>query len=283
MSKNVSNQENNRSAPETDDFMRIIADSVRPDKQAIRKGVERRLRDRMLRNNVLFKTNAPSSSFAYRRWASACIVFLAFLLAVYWLFDLTTAKNGHYIILPAGQIQLSNAGKTLTKVSSIDAEGETIKTLNGGGASLYQVNGYCVRIAPLSSLSVTDEDCVELKNGSLFAEVKKRSDTAKSFSVNAGDIKVYVLGTEFSVEKNNGRIEVAVRKGRVRVVAVENNKELILNAGESVAFHQGKIDEPSKIALERIAPWRQTLILAEKNNPILRDLMEKYFKSRTLK
>ena len=254
--------------------MRTLVDSIQPDKQAIRRGVERRLRSRIFEDILSKETGSPLSTIARWRWGAVCTAVFVLSFVVYTTFYSGETKN--YFLLPIGQAQLAECGKVVSEFSQIDAEGETIKTNAGGMASLYQSNGYRVRIARLSSLQVVDDASVRLDEGSLFAEVEKRTNPKKPFSVAAGDVKVYVLGTQFSVEKNSDNVVVAVKEGKVRVVA-NDGEEKILEAGETVSFQQGKIGMPNKISVDRIAVWRSPLIQAEKKLSANRKFNEKIF------
>jgi ferric-dicitrate binding protein FerR (iron transport regulator) len=109
--------------------------------------------------------------------------------------------------------------------------------------------------------------------------VEKRGRSSKPFSVQAGDLTVQVLGTQFSVEWLDDRIQVAVREGSVRVVS-RQGEEKILNASECVSFQNDKIGQSQPIAPEQIAPWSRSLIREETSNQHLRRLMREYFPSR---
>lgn len=73
---------------------------------------------------------------------------------------------------------------------------------------------------------------LRLEQGSARFEVTPRPE--RLFQVRAGPVTVLVLGTEFSVSRQDGRVDVEVERGRVRV-AWEGNAE-VLESGERGAF-----------------------------------------------
>jgi transmembrane sensor len=76
-----------------------------------------------------------------------------------------------------------------------------------------------------------------LTKGRVRFEVQKNRD--RIFEVRAGDVKVSVIGTIFTVGKSGGQVSVSVERGRVRVDAP--GRTVFLNAAESASF-----DEASK-------------------------------------
>ena len=117
---------------------------------------------------------------------------------------------------------------------------------------------------------------VELK-GEAFFEVSR--DTNRVFKVNAEDITVEVLGTEFYVDarKDQPQITVIVHSGTVAVKSV--TEEIILNANE-VGFY----DKVSRILLKsentdvNYMSWNTGVLIFEKTDleRVVYDLNRKY-------
>jgi RNA polymerase sigma factor (sigma-70 family) len=98
---------------------------------------------------------------------------------------------------------------------------------------------------------------VQLAQGAAFFEVER--DAARPFVVEAGDVRVTVLGTRFGVEitpmpDGVDRVSVQVASGRVRVerdgVAVHE-----LTAGQALQWRTGQA-HPQFSAVEMAASWR---------------------------
>lgn len=82
-----------------------------------------------------------------------------------------------------------------------------------------QVAGSTIAFAPNSAAlygNEGDQVLVVLERGAVRCEVAERSATAR-FVVHADDVEVRVVGTIFSVERTDGRVSVAVERGRVEV------------------------------------------------------------------
>ncbi|MBZ2448550.1 FecR domain-containing protein [Xanthomonas perforans] len=89
---------------------------------------------------------------------------------------------------------------------------------------------------------------VWLDKGEAFFDVKP--DPAHPFVIHAGEHRVVVLGTKFSVRQERERLEVAVLEGKVRVeplVAKPGRPPVIVQAGDCC------------IASRRARWWRSTL------------------------
>ncbi len=265
----------NHSMPDTDTIFRTLAGSIQPDVEKIRTGVEQAIREELQNPSP----QRPFQSFA-PRWAYATGLLLALVFVSYLIVNQNNKIDPFYYFLPLGPARIVSAGETISQPGELKAEGETIETLPNSVASLICVNQYRVRLAQLSSIHVVDPNQIRLEKGSLFAQVEKRGRSSKPFSVQAGDLTVQVLGTQFSVEWLDDRIQVAVREGSVRVVS-RQGEEKILNASECVSFQNDKIGQSQPIAPEQIAPWSRSLIREETSNQHLRRLMREYFPSRT--
>lgn len=106
------------------------------------------------------------------------------------------------------------------------------------------------------------------------------SDTRLPFTVQAGPLRVAVIGTRFSVRHtalglDAGGASVAVQEGRVRVsqmLAV--GSPIDLSAGQRVtADASGRLGEVSRVAFDAAAPWREGRVSFE-NTPLAQAVAE---------
>jgi ferric-dicitrate binding protein FerR (iron transport regulator) len=76
--------------------------------------------------------------------------------------------------------------------------------------------------------------------GEAFFEVTH--DAAKPFRIQAAQAAVEVVGTSFSVNANNDKVELIVKTGRVKFGAANKNAEIIfVSAGERALFAQNSL------------------------------------------
>lgn len=100
-------------------------------------------------------------------------------------------------------------------------------------------DGSSVTLAPRASLTFKEQDGKRLAalEGQAFFDVKHGENT---FAVEAGNLKVEVLGTSFTVNaKQKGAESVAVATGRVRVTA--DSQVVTLTKGETAVHKNGKL------------------------------------------
>lgn len=114
-----------------------------------------------------------------------------------------------------------------------------------------------------------------------------RSDAARPFEVQAGAVRVTVVGTRFSVRHTPDiagadDVRVAVEEGRVRVAASANKDAdnakltpaLELGAGQRItADASGKLGAIGQVEAAGIAPWREGRISFD-NTPLAQVLAE---------
>lgn len=103
---------------------------------------------------------------------------------------------------------------------------------------------------------------VDLVRGEALFDVSR--DRNRPFVVNAGDVRVRVLGTSFSVRRfNDGSVEVAVLDGRVEVGAESTLHPHRLRRGQRVRVSPRgdfQMERVSHAALERSVGWRRGII-----------------------
>ncbi len=96
-------------------------------------------------------------------------------------------------------------------------------------------------------------DTVELARGAAHFEV--RHDPARRFTVNAGDVAIVDLGTQFEVQRNGGQVSVAVAEGSVSV-ALGGQKPVTVRAGYR-ALAEAHTLRVARFDPESVASWRQ--------------------------
>lgn len=103
---------------------------------------------------------------------------------------------------------------------------------------------------------------VDLVKGEALFDVSR--DRNRPFVVHAGDVRVRVLGTSFSVRRfNDGAVEVAVLEGHVEVGAAGELHPHSLRRGQRVRVSPRgdfRIERVSHAALERSVGWRRGII-----------------------
>ena len=106
-------------------------------------------------------------------------------------------------------------------------------------------DGSAMKVGPQSTLSylfTKQSRKVELSQGESLFSVQHLSDN-QPFIVDAGDTRVTVTGTEFSVDKSDFGTQVIVVHGSVHVANQVDNTTVELTAGQSVEIIDGKMGE----------------------------------------
>ncbi|MFV0453928.1 MAG: FecR family protein [Pseudomonas sp.] len=101
---------------------------------------------------------------------------------------------------------------------------------------------------------------LELLQGEAFFEVTP--DAARPFTVQAGDNRIEVTGTAFSVSLHDTRLEVAVEHGSVRVE--DPGQQTLLKRGELIHLNgRDTVHQRGRIAPELVATWRHQQLVAD--------------------
>lgn len=106
----------------------------------------------------------------------------------------------------------------------------------------------------------------KLTSGRVLFDVE--SDKARPFVVNAGNTKITVLGTRFSVDKKANQVRVAVAHGKVAVQM--NGHNVVLSQGE-VALINGNTIKRDTIAHVNVGAWQQGRLVFN-NEPLVNAL-----------
>ncbi len=143
----------------------------------------------------------------------------------------------------------------------------TYHTPVGGVASLPLADGSKITLNTNSRVrvAVTDtERRVEVDHGEAFFEVAP--DPLRPFVVNAGNKRVVVVGTRFSVRREPDAVRVAVTEGKVRVEtsgSEQTTSHELLPAGTvALADAEGIVVRHRPVAeVEEILSWRSGVLI----------------------
>lgn len=132
---------------------------------------------------------------------------------------------------------------------AVAAEGHKLRLADGSVAQLFGSH---------SELEVLDNTAgrVELALHAGRAHFDVVPNTEREFAVQAGDVRVVVIGTVFEVERTGERVRVAVQRGRVRVEApsgvrmLETGQARLFEQAADVARAQDVADEPVEVVEE---------------------------------
>lgn len=147
----------------------------------------------------------------------------------------------------------------------------TYQTAKAEQQDIVLADGSRVTLAAKSRLRVWHSDSgrfVELLSGVAFFDVAK--DAARPFYVQAADVRVQVVGTQFDVQRQAHNVKVSVREGRVQVAEVAQSlmddsqlavpPQVTLAEGEAVARLPG-LALQSVPQVQAAGDWRQGQLL----------------------
>ena len=150
-------------------------------------------------------------------------------------------------IIREDSVQIANTNSTLMykvtdSIVSMEAEYNTLVIPRGSEYNIILADGTKVFLNAGSEISYPvgfAGDCREVKlQGEAYFEVKR--DERRPFFVQAGDVRIRVLGTSFNVSAYSGRekIETTLEEGKIQltngkeVVEVTQGKQAIYNKGD---------------------------------------------------
>lgn len=230
---------------------RYLVVSVRFDEEAPSREDYDETLSKILNDPRFYGSNEVKRSFFGRRGGSQFLSIAASLLILFSVL---------FVIY-----RYSNSPKPVV-VTSV---AQTISKNNPAGQkSQFQLpDGTMVWLNSESSVSFTESfsDSIRLLQleGEAFFEVI--SDSARPFIVNAGDLRVKVLGTSFNVNSRKGeKAVVSLVEGSVKI-AVKNDEEFMLEPGEQLVNDNGKITG-NRFDIESITGWRYGLLVFDEVN-----------------
>ncbi|MBI1215958.1 MAG: DUF4880 domain-containing protein [Alphaproteobacteria bacterium] len=205
----------------------------------------------------------------------------------------TRARRGGVQLAVVAALVLAVVGGGSIAVSML-AAGNTIRTEAGQQKTQSLPDGSLVAVNVASRISYAINEThrfVRLKEGEAAFSVK--ASLEHPFIVKAGDYELRATGTAFNVRQRDGRIEVAVGKGRVSVCsAVGPNAGVTLaslEAGQLLTFPSTYSSSafadlrPTDIAPEDVSEWRERVVTYEDASvrDVVRDF-NRYFDKKLL-
>lgn len=150
--------------------------------------------------------------------------------------------------------------------SPTEIAGAEYATQIGGRQSISLDDGSRVELNTASQIRAVigrESREVWLERGEAYFEVKHLTDSA--FVVHAGNRKITVLGTKFSVLRDGERVTVSVVEGRVRLAEMNGADEVrsAIIIGGDVAVTEGKttlVAEQSQEKVENALAWREGML-----------------------
>jgi len=145
--------------------------------------------------------------------------------------------------------------------------GATYATSIGGRETIVLADGTQVELNTDSAVRVLDttrERKIWLQKGEAYFQVTH--DSARPFTVYAGDRRVTDLGTKFDIRQEADHLEVAVVEGRVRLDAGsvdQQSRPVVLSEGQVAVATADKMSMTRRTAREltRELSWRRGLLV----------------------
>ncbi|MGY2253434.1 FecR family protein [Pseudomonas reactans] len=132
--------------------------------------------------------------------------------------------------------------------------GSDYATATGQQQDITLADGSQLHLDSDSAVDITltsDERRVNLLRGRVFLDV---SHDGRPFVVRAGNTRVKVLGTAFSVSHGSAEDEVTLLRGRVEVMA--GGRHQPLQPDEQLKVISGQIQAPLAVDADRLLAWR---------------------------
>lgn len=105
-----------------------------------------------------------------------------------------------------------------------------------------------------------------LENGEAYFKVK--SNPYRPFIITVDGRQITVVGTEFSIRKQQTQVDIAVAQGVVEVKSAPQAQPIYLYAGDEISSQSiGKLSALHKIAIGDVAQWRHGQLSFE-NKPL---------------
>jgi transmembrane sensor len=198
--------------------------------------------------------SAPTQPTRWRYAAMAMAVCLVFALALAVMLDFGRDRLG--VLTPLRFATAVGAQRDVTL-----ADGSRIK-LNTDSALVAQVDR-------------TSRD-VQLERGEVFFDIAH--DAKHPFVIHAGDRRITVLGTRFSVRRDGATVRVAVVEGRVRVddAGSAAGAAAIVTAGNVAVAHGASllvVDRSAKVVDDSLS-WRRGRLTFDQT--MLRDAVTEF-------
>jgi transmembrane sensor len=189
------------------------------------------------------------------------------------------SRRARVLRIAAGIVLAVGLGTILVELY-VDREGNTYATDVGARRTVPLSDGTRLELNTDTQIraTVSDQQRVAwLDKGEAYFEVAH--DASRPFVVYAGDRRITVLGTKFSVRRDGERVEVAVAEGRVRLETIEHKKSLpavvITRGGTVIANEAATLVAPT--SLKKVADelsWRHGTLMFDKST--LREVADEF-------
>ncbi|HWT97729.1 MAG TPA: FecR domain-containing protein [Terriglobales bacterium] len=137
------------------------------------------------------------------------------------------------------------------------ADGDDFQTGPAERRQVQLADGSAIEIGSDTDLAVnftTEERLIRLHGGDAFFAVA--ADAARPFIVQAGDVRVQALGTQFSLRARDETLDITVREHAV-AVAVPGEPTRRVAAGEGMRVTAGRMGAIAPVDLDVAEAWRQ--------------------------
>lgn len=173
---------------------------------------------------------------ALRRWVMPFALAASILLAVAVILQPAPPDA---TVPPAGSIARvidGTSGPSLPDVGAPVYPGDTLVTGPEQRIAVMLANGESIRIDQNAEVRIASADRFDLLRGRLYADTGDRMYRARQLTVETPQGIVTDIGTQFVVASGDGRLEVAVREGRVDVTKGTASHTAV--AGDLMRFGQ---------------------------------------------
>jgi FecR protein len=140
------------------------------------------------------------------------------------------------------------AGADLRVFQHLDARGDTLITLAGGGN---------LRVARASALEVISPDAIRLERGELYVDIPPGSRASAQFTVITSNGEFRHVGTQFAVAVANDRTRLRVREGTVLWKAASGDSRV--DAGTEVTIDSSGAQRRAIATAGRDWNWAESL------------------------
>lgn len=178
----------------------------------------------------------PARRSRVRRWAMPLAIAASTILAIAVVLQPAPPVE---ILVPIGTVAKNVAPQTGGNgVGSEIFVGDRLTTGTDGGLGLRLANAESLRLDEKTTLVVTAVNRFELVEGRVYADTGNFMYRDKGLIIDTPMGAVTDVGTQFSVDLDDGLLDVAVREGRVDVM--NDGREFVAVAGERMRIEGGQ-------------------------------------------
>lgn len=187
-------------------------------KQTVWEAIESKTKDKQASNILTFVSSRT------RVWASAAVILIAALLSIVYFENFRTPTL------------IAQSGDSIENVTLTDGSSVTLRP----NSKLY-------------SLASSNEQMTYEIDGEAFFDVK--SNPSRTFSVQAKNGTVSVLGTRFNVSSWGNTLQIFLEEGSVKVQSNSNDDSLILKPGESASIGENNLPAIHNLSAAETTDW----------------------------